>query len=42
MDVLNKAKAKILTPHYPYNLEINLEENTQSLVSTIYSLSFTG
>jgi len=38
-DVFSKSKAKVLIFHFPYDLTINLEENIQSLVSTIYSLS---
>jgi len=37
-NVFSKAKAKFLTPHYPYDLKINLEEGAQSSVSLIYSL----
>jgi len=37
-DVFSKAKAKVLTPHHPYDLKINLEEGAQPLISTIYSL----
>ena len=38
-DVFSKTKAEVLTPHYPYNLKINLEEGTQPLVGPIYPLS---
>jgi len=38
-NVFSKTKAKVLTPHYLYNLQINLEEGTQPPVSLIYSLS---
>jgi len=38
-DIFSKVKAKISAPHQPYNLKINLEESTQPLVDTIYSLS---
>jgi len=37
-NVFSKAKAKVLTPHHPYDLKINLEEGVQPLISTIYSL----
>ena len=36
-NIFQKSKAEVLT-HYPYNLKINLKENVQLLVSTIYSL----
>jgi len=35
----SKTKAKVLAPHCSYDLQINLEEGTQPLVSPIYSLS---
>jgi len=38
-NVFSKTKAEVLTPHYSYDLKINLEEDTQPLVSPIYSLS---
>jgi len=38
-DVFSKTKAKVLPPHCPYNLKINLEEGAQPLVGPIYSLS---
>jgi len=38
-DVFSKTKAKVLAPHCPYDLKINLEEGAQSLVGPIYSLS---
>jgi len=38
-DIFSKIKAKVLTPYYPYNLQINLREGAQSLVGLIYSLS---
>jgi len=38
-NVFSKAKAEFLTPHYSYNLKINLEEGAQSSVGLIYSLS---
>jgi len=37
-DVFSKTKTKILTLYYSYDLEINLEEDTQSLVGPIYFL----
>ena len=38
-DVFNKTKAKVLISYYSYNLQINLEEDTQFPVRPIYSLS---
>ena len=38
-DVFSKSKAKVLTFHFPYDLKINLEEDVQFPVGTIYSLS---
>jgi len=38
-DIFSKTKAETLPPHHPYDLKINLEEGTQSLVGPIYSLS---
>jgi len=38
-DIFSKNKAEVLTPHYPYDLKINLEEGAQPLVGPIYSLS---
>jgi len=38
-DIFSKFWAKTLVPHCPYDLQIILEENSQSLVGTIYSLS---
>ena len=38
-DVFSKTKAEVLASHHPYDLKINLEEGTQSLVGPIYSLS---
>jgi len=35
----SKTKAEALTPHHPYDLQINLEEDAQPPVSLIYSLS---
>jgi len=35
----SKTKAKVLAPHCPYDLQINLEEGAQPLVGPIYSLS---
>ena len=37
-NVFNKTKAEVLTPHYSYDLKINLKEGAQSLVSPIHSL----
>ena len=36
-DVFSKNKAKVLAPHCPYDLKINLEEGAQSLIGPIYS-----
>jgi len=38
-NVFSKTKAEVLTSHYFYNLQINLGEDAQPLVSLIYSLS---
>ena len=38
INIFQKYKAEVLTPHYSYNLKINLKEDVQLLVSTIYSL----
>ena len=38
-DIFSKTKAEVLTPHWPYDLKINLEEGAQPLVGPIYSLS---
>ena len=38
-DIFSKIKAETLPFHHPYNLKINLEEDTQPLVGPIYSLS---
>ena len=38
-DVFSKTKAKVLTPHCSWNLQINLEEGAQPSVGPIYSLS---
>ena len=38
-NIFSKTKAKVLAPHCPYDLKINLEEDAQPLVSLIYSLS---
>jgi len=38
-DIFSQTKAKILPPHRPYDLKINLEEGAQPLVGSIYSLS---
>ena len=37
-NIFSKTKAEVLPPHHLYDLKINLEEGTQSLVSSIYSL----
>jgi len=37
-NIFSQTKAEILSPHYPYDLKINLEEGAQLLVSPIYSL----
>jgi len=38
-NIFSKTKAETLSPHHPYDLKINLEENAQPLVGPIYSLS---
>ena len=38
-NVFSKTKTEVLTFHCSYNLQINLEEDTQPLVGLIYSLS---
>ena len=38
-NVFSKTKAKTLPLHHPYDLKINLEEDAQPPVSSIYSLS---
>jgi len=38
-DVFSKTKAKTLAPHHPYDLQIDLEKDSHSLVGTIYFLS---
>ena len=38
-DVFSKSKAETLAPHHPYDLQINLEEDSHPPVGTIYSLS---
>jgi len=38
-NVFSKIKAKVLPPHCPYDLKINLEEGAQPLVGPIYFLS---
>ena len=38
-NIFNKTKAEVLTPYYPYDLKINLEESAQPPVGPIYSLS---
>jgi len=37
-NIFSKTKAKVLAPHYPYDLKINLEEGAQPLIGPIYSL----
>jgi len=39
IDIFSKTKAKVLTPHHFYDLQINLEEDAQPPVGPIYSLS---
>ena len=38
-DIFSKTKAKVLIPHHPYDLKINLKEGAQPPVGPIYSLS---
>jgi len=38
-NVFSKSKAETLTSHCPYNLQIDLENNSHPPVGTIYSLS---
>ena len=38
-NIFSKTKAKVLAPHHPYDLKINLKESTQPPVGPIYSLS---
>ena len=38
-NIFSKTNAEVLASHHPYNLKINLEEDTQPLVGPIYSLS---
>jgi len=38
-NVFSKTKAKVLTPHHPYDLKINLEEGAQPLVSVVATTS---
>jgi len=38
-NVFSKSKAKILAPHRPYDLQIELEKDSHSPVEIIYSLS---
>jgi hypothetical protein len=40
-DVFDKAKANILAPHQPYDLKINLEEDSTPPLRHMYSLSQT-
>ena len=37
-NIFSENKAEVLTPHYPYDLKINLEEGAQPPVGPIYSL----
>jgi len=37
-NIFSKTKAEVLTPHYLYNLQINLKKDAQPLVGLIYSL----
>jgi len=37
-DIFSKTKAEVLPLHHPYDLKINLEEDTQPPVGSIYSL----
>jgi len=37
-DIFSKSKAETLAPHYPYNLQIELEKDFYPSVETIYSL----
>jgi len=37
-DIFSKTKAEVLPLHHPYDLKINLEEDTQPSVGFIYSL----
>ena len=37
-DIFSETKAKVLAPHHPYDLKINLEEGAQPPVGPIYSL----
>jgi len=38
-NVFSKSKAETFAPHYSYDLQIELEKDSQPLVETIYSLS---
>jgi len=38
-DVFSKQRSKTLPKHHPYNLAIQLKEETLPLLGTIYSLS---
>jgi len=38
-NIFSKTKAEVLASHHSYDLQINLEEGAQPLVSPIYSLS---
>jgi len=37
-DIFSKTKAEVLTPHYSYDFQINLEEGAQPLVGFIFSI----
>ena len=37
-NIFSKTKAEVPTPHYPYDLKINLKKNAQPSVGLIYSL----
>ena len=39
VDIFSKNKAEVLASHHSYDLKIKLEEDAQSLVGPIYSLS---
>jgi len=38
-NIFSKTKAEVLASHHPYDLKINLKEDTQPPVGLIYSLS---
>ena len=39
VDVFSKKKASTLAPHRPFNLKIELEEDTEPPIGRLYSLS---